>query len=278
MTVPAELGGEQWGRAFEQTPFQRAQVVQVLRITPPWEEEPWNVVCRLVDRRWLHVSYDPWAQRAIYTVDERLDAVWWQIDGVERLALGPAPPEARSAIGCARCEHAAPHPCDEVTDEGELCDCEAPDPIPGPLATHGWRHAFAPLDDAPVVSLDGTPDAPFTRHDVAEVVYHDDGEERGRPWTALLALRDGRWAHVYHWVDARDRLTRLHAVARDLETLWWQALGDADRERFAPRLGPEHRPMMLVALDRMLGSSDPAVVAKAEAQIARLRAAWGDPP
>jgi hypothetical protein len=270
--LPA-LTGALWARAFAGAPVGRDEIVRVLLIGDDEYDDLPVLVGQLRDGRWISVVVDDPPEIA---VAEALHEIWW------RLPFPPHElPEARAPIGCARCDHAAPHPC-RVWCEGHACECDALDPIPGPLATFGWRLAF----DAPaalVMSLDGTPAARLTRHDVAEVAYHDDGDGDGRPWIALLRLRDGRWAHVYRALG-RDKAARhheqevtvLHAVAADLETLWWRALGAPDRERFAPRLAPAHRPMALVALDQLLGSDDPEVVARAEAQIARLRAAWGE--
>ncbi len=249
--LPPELRGRAWPATevisldgAADTPFGADDFVTVDAIARGGWGDPTLVLGLLRDGRWACVvAADHWA----LVVATRRDLLWWGAlgDG-DRARLGAARREVASRLGCARCEHVAPHrPCghrDPVTEE--RCGCTAWTPIPAALTGRLWAEALA------TVGID--------RAAVERVVY-------GEP-VHVLVLLDGTWLCL-RAVRSGLRLSR----ARGFEEIWWDVLDDPERERLCLWLEPEHAPLGLVWLDDQLGAEDAEIAARAQALIDRLR-------
>ncbi len=242
--------------------FAKRDVVEVIgKAAGGGEHHKWScLIVRLRDRRWAALGSeflgDPISGEYVWRVGVagELAALWWGALGPEaREALAPALGDRRAglddAICCRTCEHLAPHPDCGHTDRDGRCGCRDWRPVPAALAEHRWllEPASIDLDEVVTYLIDRR------RDDAARAV-------------AVVELRDGRWLYLRHDQPPRQ--------ADSLLALWYGEVADLDRERLAPRLPPAHRPMALVQLDALLESDDPEVRARAEAQVARLHAAW----
>jgi hypothetical protein len=231
-------------RSLDGTPASRFDLDDFARIERR-AERPCMVYGQLRDGRWAFAKASG-GDHGTYLVASDEARLWWgALTGFERSELGAAPADVPDRYGCATCNHVQPHrPC--------RCGCTAWDPIPAAITERAWIAVFAAI--------------PLDRHEVVRMYLVPGFVE---PTLVVMELRDGRWASLHLGEIRRYR------VVGDREALWFEALDERDRERLAPQLIEEDRPLALVWLDGQIGSGDPTVSARAEEMAALLRREWG---
>ncbi len=124
--------------------------------------------------------------------------------------------------------------------------------------------------------LDGlSEDEPVEWADIVEIVYIVEGEGDGPAWMLVARLDDDRWVYFQHAVEITGDAYTTTVVARSLESLWWGALVEEDRERVTAQMTGERLGEELVKLDALLQSDEPFVRARAEFRIAQINAQRG---
>jgi hypothetical protein len=121
------------------------------------------------------------------------------------------------------------------------------------------------------VYLDELPEEPVRWADIVEIVYIVDGVGDGPSWMLVVRLDDGRWVYFDHQVDITGEAYSTMIVACALDTLWWGALTDGQRERLTMQITRERLDEELVQLDALLESSDRNVVSRAEYRMRQIR-------
>jgi len=104
------------------------------------------------------------------------------------------------------------------------------------LESYDWEHAFYEANQRRDAVGEYPPSsAGFTREDVADILYSDEGENDGAPWIGVFRLNDGRFLYVTAGCDYTGwdcQASGSSAVASTLEQLIRFGLVDQDRKRF----------------------------------------------
>jgi len=120
--------------------------------------------------------------------------------------------------------------------------------------------------------LDELPPEPVQWANIIEIVYIADGRGDGPSWILVVRLADGRWVYFSHQVDITGEVYTTRIVARSLESLWWGALSEDERDRVTAQITPDRLEEELVKLDSLLESPEPNVRQRAEARMLQIKA------
>lgn len=162
---------------------------------------------------------------------------------------------------CARCEVSAPCPCGGIGPHA-------------PSRLVQWFDLTVWTLPVFVTALDDVDAAEPTYGDIIEVRGHRLGRMGGAPFIVLAKLADGRWCYGSFALRDADDMAWTVVVAASLDTLWWHACTDEDRERFTPQLAQAALDEELVRIDQLLESEDPAMRALAEGRALQRGVAW----
>jgi hypothetical protein len=123
--------------------------------------------------------------------------------------------------------------------------------------------------------LDGLPEQPISWDEIVEIVYVVEGRGDGPSWMLVVRLADGRWVYYQHVVQITGEIYTTTIVARSLESLWWGAFVEEERDRVTAQMTGERLAEELVQLDALLQSEDRFVRARAEYRVAQIKAQRG---
>jgi hypothetical protein len=118
--------------------------------------------------------------------------------------------------------------------------------------------------------FDDLPRDPVPWTDIVEIVYIVDGDGDGPPWLLVVRLADGRWVYFNHILQISGEVYTTVVVARSLETLWWGALTEEDRDRVTAQMTRDRLDDELVKLDSILESGNANMRAHAEQRMVLL--------
>lgn len=119
--------------------------------------------------------------------------------------------------------------------------------------------------------LDGLPEVPVDWSAIAELVYIADGRGDGPNWLLVARLADGRWIYFTHVVQITGEVYSTTIVAASLETIWWGAMSEEDRDRVTAQMTQERLDEELVRLDALQESADANLRAHAEYRATQIR-------
>lgn len=177
------------------------------------------------------------------------------------------------------CPLAGPVPWDwYLKPAGSLgWSCETTTVI-GPMTDEG-RRAVGELrlsvgrDTRPLTTIyfDDLPADAFRWEDIAEIVYYS-----SYSITFLVCrLVDGRWLYVQHVVERTGDIFTTYVIARSLDSLWWGALSEDERDVVTAQMTRDRVDEELVRLDAILELGDRNVSAHAVRRIESVKRSRG---
>lgn len=107
--------------------------------------------------------------------------------------------------------------------------------------------------------------------DVHEIVYRADGKGDGPSWFVVGRLIDGRWLYAQYLSEITGDNYSVLIVARSLESLWWGALTEDERDRVTAQMTREQVDEELVRLDQVLELGDHNASARASRRVKWIR-------
>jgi hypothetical protein len=112
--------------------------------------------------------------------------------------------------------------------------------------------------------LDGVVQTPVRWDDIVEIVYIVDGCGDGPSWVLIARLADRRWVYFSHLLQITGEVYSAMVIAPSLESVWWGAVSESERDRLTAQMTAVRREEELVQLDAFLESDDAALRSRAE--------------